>query len=165
MPLYLVPGNHDLEDAGGREAYQSRFGKVPWIFHHRGWTFIGLNTEAPAARGFITGDQRQWLRTRLSLEEKSHGTVVFMHRPVWPTFTQEYGLHALPQPDLHQLFVGSRVKAVFSGHEHHFHQEVRDGILYVITGGAGATLLQGGEYHFVLAAVSRDRISINKIHP
>ena len=159
MPLYPVPGNHDAEGAKGMAEYTSRFGDVPWEIRHRGWVFIGLNTEVPGSRGFITGEQLHWLRSRLSERKDNHGTVVLMHRPVWPTKTREHGYHSLPQPELHRLFTEQGVTAVFAGHEHHFHEEVRDGIIYITTGGAGDYLLKGGYYHFVLVKIRNDQLS------
>ena len=162
-PVSIVPGNHDVEGPGGLEEFVSRFGAVPWVVEHRGWRFIGLNTEEPGARGAVTGSQREWLERELFRPGGQGRTVVFMHRPVWPAETLEYGLHSLPQPDLHDLFRRAGVAAVLSGHEHHFRREGRDGILYVTTGGAGATLLEGGDYHFVRLSVRGDQIVAEKM--
>ncbi len=162
-PFHLVPGNHDAEGPGGLEEYLSRFGPVPWVFHHRGWRFIGLNTEMAGRRGAVTGEQLRWLREQLSDRKENRRTVLFMHRPVWPTLTGEYAYHSLPRPELHRLFAEAGVAAVFSGHEHHFHREVRDGVLYVVTGGAGAPLLKGGTFHVVFVEVRDGKLQVRAV--
>lgn len=151
--LWIVPGNHDVDGAGGLEEFVRRFGPVPWTTTHRSWMFIGLTTEKPGARGLIEGEQMRWLKDRLAERPSKSKTVVIMHRPVWPTPLAEGRYHSLPQPDLHRLFVQEGVTAVFSGHEHHDHVETRDGILYVISGGAGSDLLSGASHHYILVQV------------
>jgi 3',5'-cyclic AMP phosphodiesterase CpdA len=163
--FFPVPGNHDVDGAGGREVYEAHFGSVPWVFMHRGWRFIGLDTEAPGLRGEIAGEQLRWLREQLSHQKQNRRTMLFLHRPVLPTHTLEYGLHSRPQPELHHLLVEAGVAAVFAGHEHHFHRQVRGGVLYVITGGAGAPLLQDGNHHFALAEIRGDRVDIRVVSP
>jgi len=162
-PVHAVPGNHDVDGAGGRQLYEERFGKAPWSLVHRGWRFIGLDTEVPGLRGEIAGEQLRWLEERLSRAEQNRRTVIFLHRPVWPTDTREYGLHSLPRPELHRLLAAAGVAAVFSGHEHHFHREVRDGVLYVITGGAGSSLLEDGTHHFVVAEIRGDGLDARAV--
>jgi predicted phosphodiesterase len=158
-PVHAVPGNHDLEGPAGFEEYESLFGSVPWVFRHRGWTFIGLSTEGTGTDGCVAGEQLQWLRARLG-EQGGRGRVaVFLHRPVWPVPVREQGYHSLPQPELHRALAEARVKAVFAGHEHRFRQEVRDGVLYVVTGGAGPDLAADGCFHFVLVEVRGDAVS------
>jgi 3',5'-cyclic AMP phosphodiesterase CpdA len=162
-PFFPVPGNHDVEGAGGEEVYTSCFGRTPWVLEHRGWRFIGLNTEEPGMRGAVAGAQLVWLKEQLA--QRNRKTMAFLHRPVWPTRTLEYGTHSLPRPELHRLFADAGVAAVFAGHEHHFHQERREGVLYVITGGAGASLLEGGAFHYVRVDILGDRVDVRAVHP
>ncbi len=161
--LLIVPGNHDVDGADGPALFARYFGKTPWIAAHRGWTFIGLSTEEPALHGALSTTQREWLIAQLKLLEKRGRTVIVLHRPPWPTLNEQHRLHSLPQPELHRLFVEWNVTAVFSGHEHHFHQEIRDGVVYVITGGAGADLLEGAVYHFTLAHVRGKRLTVEPV--
>ena len=114
-------------------------------------------------RGEITGDQLRWLVEQLSNREENRRTVLFMHRPVWPSPTREYGYHSVPRPALHRLLAEAGVAAVFAGHEHHFHRTTRDGVLYVTTGGAGAPLLQDGCFHFVLAEVRDGTLKVRAV--
>ena len=163
--LFVVPGNHDVDGAGGRETFEAHFGRTPWAFGHRGWRFIGLDTEEPGFRGEIAGEQLRWLQEELGRRKRCRGTVVFLHRPVWPTPLAEGRVRSLPRPELHRLLAGAGVSAVFAGHEHRFHQEVRDGVLYVITGGAGASLLDGAAHHFSLVEIRGRRLDVRDVRP
>jgi len=161
--LLLVPGNHDVDGADGPVLFARQFDKTPWIVTHRGWTFIGLSTEEPGLHGALSAIQREWLTAQLRLLKKRGRTVIVLHRPPWPTLNEQHRLHSLPQPELHRLFVEWNVTAVFSGHEHQFHQEIRDGVRYVITGGAGADLLEGAAHHFTLAHARGRRLTVEPI--
>lgn len=156
--LLIVPGNHDVDGAGGREEFERHFGAAPWSFTHRGWTFLGLSTEEPGTRGLIAGEQRQWLERQLA--DAQSKLIVVMHRPVWPTLLPEHRYHSLPQPELHELLARHSAAAVFCGHEHHYQQQSKDGVQYLITGGAGASLLPDGYHHFLLATVKGGRLSV-----
>ncbi|MHA1568931.1 MAG: metallophosphoesterase family protein [Alphaproteobacteria bacterium] len=157
-PLLIVPGNHDVDGAGGAENWRRLFGPAPWAYEHRDWAILGLSTEEPGTRGLIVGKQRGWLEDQLPQHDRAKGVIVVMHRPAWPTLNPEHRYHSLPQPELHQLLQKYRVKAVFSGHEHHFHQHRREGVEYIITGGAGASLLPDGFHHFLLVRVEKGKI-------
>jgi len=158
VTLRAVPGNHDLEGPGSDKEYRDLCGEAPWVLQHRGWTFVGLTTEEPRANGLVMGEQLHWLEARLREAGRGGRAVVFLHRPVWPTPNARYGYLSLPQPELHRVLVEAGVKAVFAGHEHHFHLEERDGIRYVVTGGAGQPLLEDGNHHWVLVEVRRGRL-------
>ena len=162
-PLLIVPGNHDIDGAGGQEEFNLHFPAAPWVHKHRGWTFIGLSTEQPGTQGRIEGKQLAFLKKALAARGKPDKTVILMHRPIWPTLQPTHRYHSLPQPELHELFRQSGVTAVISGHEHHFHQQTRDGILYLITGGGGADLLPGGTFHFTRIQVHNSNLNIEKI--
>jgi len=161
--LLVVPGNHDMNGAAADAEFERAFGKTPWVRAHKGWTLIGLSTEQPASRGLITGEQLRWLRERLAERRKKGRTVVFMHRPVRPTPAPGGRFRSIPQPGLHRIFVEQGVNAVFAGHEHHFHSETRDGVLYVITGGGGSALLPGGFHHFTSVRLKGDALSVKPI--
>jgi len=161
--LLIVPGNHDVDGPGGAELFAQHFGKTPWVVVHRGWTFIGLNTELPGMRGMIAGEQLVWLQDRLAERKHPGKTVILMHRPIHPTLGPAHRYHSVPQPLLHELFRQEGVTAVFCGHEHHFHQLEKDGVLYITTGGAGADLLPGGFFHYVQVHVNGDRLSAKNV--
>ncbi len=161
--LLIVPGNHDVDGARGQEFWNLRFARVPWTHEHRGWTFIGLNTEEKPPRRIQFDRQKDWLTQQLMRSKTPEHMVVLMHQPVWPHLAPGNRYHSTPRPDLHDLFKEYKVVGVFSGHEHTFQQEQRDGVLYVTSGGAGAELLPGSQYHFLLVHVRGRRLEVEKI--
>ena len=163
--LFAVPGNHDVDGAGGHEVFEAHFGRAPWVFRHRGWRFIGLDSERPGMRGEVGGEQLRWLREQLGLRDENRRTVLFLHRPVWPTPLADGRVRSLPRPELHRLLAEAGVAAVFAGHEHRFREEVRDGVRYVITGGAGAPLLDGEAHHFTLLEIRGRRLDVRPVFP
>lgn len=162
--LLIVPGNHDVDGAQGAALFAERFGAAPWVVTHRGWTFLGLSSEEPGRHGALSAGQHQWLTAELARRATKDRTVIVIHRPIRPTLNPEHRLHSLPQPDLHRLFVEQGVTAVFSGHEHHYHREMRDGVLYVITGGAGAALLPEARHHIVMAHTRGKRLIVQPLY-
>jgi hypothetical protein len=62
------------------------------------------------------------------------------------------------------LFEAQGVNTVFTGHIHMYNESVRNGVRYVITGGAGTSLYageeEGGIYHFVNVTVSETGVEI-----
>ena len=59
---------------------------------------------------------------------------------------------------LHRLFVQSAVDIVFAGHEHTYKRLDKDGVRYVVTGGAGAPLYSAFN-HFMLIDVNGKQIA------
>ena len=70
--------------------------------------------------------------------------------------------YPLERDDLHQLFLKTKVKAVFAGDDHRYDRREKDGILYLISGGGGAPLAsfkeRGGYFHYVWISVQKGRI-------
>ncbi|MCK4595350.1 hypothetical protein KAT73_01095, partial [candidate division WOR-3 bacterium] len=60
------------------------------------------------------------------------------------------------------LLKNNNVDIIFVGHEHLFRKTTHDGVIQIITGGAGAPLYaeeeDGGFYHFVLVDVGEENI-------
>jgi hypothetical protein len=63
--------------------------------------------------------------------------------------------------NLHQLFLKTKVNAVFMADDHRYDRREKDSILYMITGGGGAPLYalkdKGGYFHYVWISVQVDR--------
>ncbi len=87
-------------------------------------------------------------------------------------------MHQLPYPqgkhsgenltnadELHQLFLEhDKIRAIFAGHDHMFNKYVKDGIIYITTGGGGSPLYPGygGDYHhFLKVTFSKNSARIN----
>ena len=137
-PLIPVLGNHerghrsyydyfDLPPGGGK------YGERWWALHWGDIVVVGLDSNVRDPE--VYGEQVTWLREHLSGPEP-HKFVVFHH----PVFTSDSyygpgspGLEAL----WHPVFVEYGVDVVFNGHAHNYERIVRDGITYLVVGGAG----------------------------
>ncbi len=163
VPYFLAPGNHDVDDAkslavwrdevdfpGREDSYAVVVGKD---------LFVVLDTCEPGHDRKIEGAQLAWLEKTLDPKRYRYQFVILHH----PLFLWKGATHYKSSLDkypklrdrLHRLFVEKQVTAVFAGHEHSYKRWPRDGIEYVVTGGAGAPLY-GGFNHFMLIEVRGD---------
>ena len=160
FPLYPVPGNHDvgpLPSFGRIYAEETHItGTRYYSFRSHDALFIALSSEEPECADAICGAQLDWLKAQLA-DPGTGRIAVFVHRPLFPMGHYK-GDGLKNKEELHALFVASGVCLVFSGHEHQFFFNERDGVAYVISGGGGAPIdhENGGDfYHYVRACVSR----------
>jgi Icc protein len=98
VPVFHVPGEHDMLDEGAGKAYLARYGKgklgTGWYsFDHGGVHFVGLNNVSdlkPGGMAHLGGEQIAWLRKDLAGLSSSTPIVVFAHIPLW-TVHAEWG--------------------------------------------------------------------------
>lgn len=170
--VYLAVGNHEI---GGKKSHEDFFakelGSLYYSFDYEGAHFIVLDTEVVGEEGRITGKQLAWLKQDLHASRAAKYKFVFMHRPMYPV-GGHIGSSLDKYPDqrnaLHWLFVQSHVSAVFTGHEHLFDHTVRNGVHYIITGGAGAGLYtstkgEGDFHHYIAVDISGDKLSMKLV--
>lgn len=107
--------------------------------------------------------QLQWLKGTLDTDKMKF---VFMHKPLFdPTGT--YPNYVMTPKDeneaMGKLLAREEVRYVFAGHIHGYGRQEQDGIVYVLTAGAGAPLylpnFNGGFYHYVKVTVDGSRIT------
>ncbi len=160
-PVALAPGNHDIMGIRrNAEIFLEYFKRLYFSFDHEGCHFIILDTEGLGQEGRIVGTQLQWLKQDLAAHADAKFTFVALHRPLFPVdghVGSSLDQYPRERDALHALFVQHGVDAVFAGHEHLYNYQKKDGILYFITGGAGAPLYttpdRGGFYHYLLVTV------------
>lgn len=157
-PVYFVPapGNHEIRGGAGNRLFLEYFKRLFFSFNWAGSHFAILNTEEPGRESRIAGQQLTWLKQDLAGAQTASHIFVALHRPLFPVSLHKGdSLDEYPKERdaLHALFVRYRVTCVFAGHEHLYNRQVRDGIQYIITGGAGADLYasptKGGFHHFL----------------
>lgn len=98
LPVFHVPGEHDMLDDANGGAYLARYGKDTlgdgwYSFDHSGVHFVGLvNVKALKAGGMgsLGDDQLAWLRKDLVGRSSSTPIVVFTHIPMW-TIDADWG--------------------------------------------------------------------------
>jgi plastocyanin len=95
VPVFYVPGEHDVLEDDGR-SYLQRFGKgthgAGWhSFDHGGVHFIGLvnviNLKA-GGLGLLGAEQLEWLEKDVKQLKSSTPIVVFAHIPLWSVYPE-----------------------------------------------------------------------------
>jgi 3',5'-cyclic AMP phosphodiesterase CpdA len=96
LPVFFVPGEHDMLDPDGGKAFLDRFGKgskgAGWYsFDHRGVHFVALVNVAdlkPGGMGNLGAEQLKWLKADLAGRPSSTPIVVFAHIPLWSVYPE-----------------------------------------------------------------------------
>jgi len=148
MPYVSVAGNHDIWDKRSQRIWQERYGPLWFSWDHKGCHFIALNSEVVGQTNKITGLQLKWLKDDLENAASARRIFVFLHKPLWAGKQNQWNTV------VHPLLAKYGVDTVFGAHCHQYTLcPTKDGVRYVITGGAGAELsgqeLAGGFYHFL----------------
>jgi Icc protein len=137
LPVFYVPGEHDLLDDGQGRAYLDRYGKgsrgAGWYsFDDHGVHFVGLvnvvNLHA-GGLGNLGDDQLEWLEADLSGLSSSTPVLVFAHIPLWSVYPEwgwgtEDGARALS----YLARFGS--VTVLNGHIHQVMQKVEGRVAF-----------------------------------
>jgi len=163
VPVYATIGNHDLKDSGG-ELYEEYFGSSTYSFDRGPAHFTVFNTSS----GDTTAQEFAWLEQDLTQTEAEY-RFVFTHIPPFDPRTGENHslINSTASTQLMSLFEAHDVDVVFSGHIHMYNETVVNGVKYVITGGAGASLYadedSGGIYHYMNVTLNEDGLTIEPV--
>ncbi len=152
IPVYSVPGNHDIADAPREENlswYRSRLERDWYSFDVIGWHFIGLNSCIIQQGDDVACErerQFEWLESDLGRMESADNEriIVFMHHPLCLRDPQEEDDYFnIPLPSRRKyldLFKHYGVRSVFSGHLHRNSLAVDCSLELVTTGPVGLPL-------------------------
>ena len=142
IPVYRLPGNHDVHNNITRDIYLERYERVPLAFTFRGSRFIMLDTAGLKQVG--KDDQATWaglsqpfddeqfgfIKDDIRLQDRYDHIFIFMHNPQpWSepsTFWWD---------NIHPLLKGGATRAVFAGSPWYFkyaHME-QDAIHYILS--------------------------------
>ncbi|MEM7336411.1 MAG: metallophosphoesterase, partial [Chloroflexota bacterium] len=173
IPLYHTTGNHTTYDPMSERVYQEvmahlpqngpdhqkglsyfvRRGNLLMIFIHTLWSGAG-------GEGYV---EHEWLEATLQQHADATHKLVFGHHPVHPVngFSGEFQREVGPDYGriLWNIFVKHRVFAYVCSHILAFDVQVHDGVLQLLTAGAGTRyrMPEGIEYlHAVQAALDED---------
>ena len=117
IPLYAVPGNHDIEKDGNLNLYRQFFGQDRYYFSYGDTLFIGLNT----TRGFPE-ENRVWLANILQKERQHYKRcVIYCHIP--PADFRPNGKGCLRSEDADRFYKaikGHSISMIISGHLHEY---------------------------------------------
>jgi 3',5'-cyclic AMP phosphodiesterase CpdA len=146
IPVYNVPGNHDVENVPtptSLAAYRSRFGADHYAFRSGELTGIVLNSSlihSPTGAPAEFAEQERWLKAELARARQSGARhlLIVQHHPWFLQSAAErdqyYNIpHARRAPYL-ALFHESGVRMLVSGH-YHRNALARDGEIEMVTSG------------------------------
>lgn len=162
VKVYHVPGNHDLVENGYKYYKKYIRPEYYYSFDYKNSHFVILNN---AFKESFNSKQFEWLKKDLAATKKEN-IFVFMHRPTFDP-TEIYKGYVMSGretvKELMKVFNRYKVDYVFAGHLHGYARAEREGVIYVVTGGAGAPLYLpkdfGGFYHYVKIKVEGDKIT------
>jgi len=96
LPVFHIPGEHDMLDDENGKAYLNRYGKgtqgAGWYsFDSHGVHFVGLINVAnlkAGGMGSLGNEQLEWLEKDLAHRSASTPIVVFAHIPLWSIYPE-----------------------------------------------------------------------------
>ena len=137
MPVFFVPGEHDMLDPDGGKAFLNRFGKgsqgAGWYsFDHRGVHFVALVNVAdlkPGGMGNLGAAQLAWLKDDLAGRPSSPPIVVFAHIPLWTVYA-DWGWGTDDAAQALKLLARFGSVTVLNGHIHQITQKIEGRIAF-----------------------------------
>jgi len=137
LPVFFIPGEHDMLDPEGGKAFLNRFGKgsqgAGWYsFDHKGVHFVALVNVAdlkPGGMGNLGTAQLQWLRADLAGRSSSTPIVVFAHIPLWTVYA-DWGWGTDDSAEALKLLTRFGSVTVLNGHIHQITQKVEGHVAF-----------------------------------
>ena len=137
LPVFHIPGEHDMLDEGGGAAYLARYGKgskgTGWYsFDHDGVHFVALVNVAnlkPGGMAHLGDEQIAWLRDDLAGRSASTPVVVFAHIPLWTVYA-DWGWGTDDSEQALSLLRRFGSVTVLNGHIHQVIQKVEGNISF-----------------------------------
>jgi len=137
LPVFFVPGEHDMLDPDGGKAFLNRFGKGAkgdgwYSFDHRGVHFIALVNVAdlkPGGMGNLGAEQLKWLKADLAGRHSSTPIVVFAHIPLWTVYA-DWGWGTDDATEAMKLLARFGSVTVLNGHIHQITQKVEGKVAF-----------------------------------
>lgn len=137
IPVFYVPGEHDLLDDGQGKAYLDRYGKsakgAGWYsYDHGGVHFIALvnvvNLKA-GGLGNLGTEQLEWLENDVAGLPSSTPLVVFAHIPLWTVYP-EWGWGTADGLEALSYLKRFGSVTVLNGHIHQVMQKVEGNVSF-----------------------------------
>ncbi|MDR3372697.1 MAG: metallophosphoesterase [Ancalomicrobiaceae bacterium] len=137
IPVFYVPGEHDLIDEGTGAAYLARYGKnakgAGWFsFDQNGIHYVGLvnvvNLKA-GGLGNLGDEQLAWLKDDLAGQSASTPIVVFAHIPLWTVYP-DWGWGTSDGAEALSYLRRFGSVTVLNGHIHQVMQKVEGAIAF-----------------------------------
>ena len=153
LPVHTAPGSSDLE-AGSLANYLA-FTGAPGARYSFDQGLVHFAV-VDSSRGYLTVEDTTWLDADLSGTQKPVKMVALHAPPFDPRGSDQ--IMTMGNEAFLLLMKQRGVKYVFAGNVHAYDQTSQDGVIYVISGGGGASLSRaeadGGFYHYVQVSVN-----------
>ncbi|MBW1808297.1 MAG: metallophosphoesterase [Deltaproteobacteria bacterium] len=180
IPVYFVKGNHETR-AQGDAHFQRLFGPERFVFSIDRLFFAIIDATDWQSTGYGIGDaQFDWLIKKLRSARKDHWKIIALHPPPHPlhgkTLRPDFNsnLNIQEANKLKSLAVEHNVAYVVSGHAHLYARKEENGVVYLTSGGGGATLYTHNEpegfsidtrshlmvFHVGLDGIEEERITL-----
>ena len=137
VPVFHVPGEHDVLDEGNGQAFLARYGKGAtgggwYAFDHAGVHFVALvnvmNLKA-GGLGSLGPEQVAWLKADLAARRPSTPIVVFTHIPLWLLYP-DWGWGTEEAAEVQGLLARFGSVTVLNGHIHQVQQKVEGRVAF-----------------------------------
>lgn len=151
IPVYSVPGNHDISSRhydSSYKKYVERFGDTRFSVTVNDTRIIGIDTSPiKNCDPDRESEQYKWLDRQLKDGRKEKHRIVMMHISPWYRKWTEEENYSNFSPAMreryHKLFKKHRVDAVYSGHLHNTGGGIKEGITYFTCGPVSRPLGDG----------------------
>ncbi|MFC1569675.1 metallophosphoesterase family protein [bacterium] len=167
VPLFLVPGNHDIFNGTSYQLWKEKIGNPYHAFSYRGCRFIFLNTEESQGAGEsgLGVQQLNFLRNEIQNHQYDH-LFLFMHQPMW---ILKKGLGQ--QWNEIETLLADRPYTVIAGHLHVLAAKRTKGNMLLIQGPTGGSMrmqrnpVLGFFHHITWVSVDQGHPSFAFIEP
>ncbi|MEM2899188.1 MAG: hypothetical protein QXT63_00195, partial [Thermoplasmata archaeon] len=138
----------------GSIEYKRRIAPLRYSFIYEGIAFVIFDTSSFE----IKDEDIYWLESKFSKYEDAKERVIVTHVPSLDPFGIGHALDNYSCEKLHKFAREQGISAIFSGHIHAYDLRNINGTDYLISGGAGGSLVNG-THHYVLVRYSEGRFS------
>jgi len=154
-PVVSIIGNHGIGLFKNDNNYKNIFGKTYFSFVFNNNYFIIVDDADDKGMDL---KQLSWLNQELQKSQKYTNRFVFMHIPLYDPrkgkYKEGHSLENINQVKiLNKLFDKYEVTMLFCSHIHAYYHGFWHKTPYIISGGAGAPLKQGGFFHYIKVSV------------